>query len=70
VSNRVKEVKNVLHRVQQRSANWISYIFRRNYLLKHVIEGKVKGEIEMTGRLGRIVEALLDKFRKREDTGN
>jgi hypothetical protein len=43
---------------------------RRNYLLKHVIEGKIKGGIEMTGRQGRIVEVLLDKFRKRENTGN
>jgi hypothetical protein len=24
-------------------ANWIGHIFGRNYLLKHVIEGKIEG---------------------------
>jgi hypothetical protein len=30
--------------------NWIGHILRRNCLLKHVIEGKLEGRIEMTGR--------------------
>jgi hypothetical protein len=29
------------------------YILRRNCLLKEVIEGKIKGRIEVTGRRGR-----------------
>jgi len=29
-------------------ANWIGHILRRNCLLKQVIEGKIKGEMEMT----------------------
>jgi hypothetical protein len=33
---------------------------RRNYLLKRVIEGKIKGGIEMTGRRGRRGRKLLD----------
>jgi hypothetical protein len=30
-------------------ANWIGHIFRRNFLLKHIIEGKIGG---ITGRQG------------------
>jgi hypothetical protein len=31
-------------------ANWIGHILHRNYLLRQVIEGKIKGGIEVTGR--------------------
>jgi hypothetical protein len=34
-------------------ASWIGEILRRNYILKQVIEGKIKGGIEVTGRQGR-----------------
>jgi len=37
----------------KRKANWIGHILRRNYLLQRVVEGKVKGRIEVTGRRGR-----------------
>jgi hypothetical protein len=33
---------------------------RRNCLLKEVIEGKIKGRIEVTGRQGRRCKKLLD----------
>jgi hypothetical protein len=33
---------------------------RRNCLLKHVIEGKLEGRIEMTWRRGRRLKELLD----------
>jgi hypothetical protein len=36
--------------------------------MKHVIEGKREGRIEMTGRRGRRHKQLLDKLRKREGT--
>jgi hypothetical protein len=39
--------------IKRRKANWIGCILRRNCLLKHVIEGKLEGRIEMTGRRGR-----------------
>jgi hypothetical protein len=42
-----------------RKANWIGHILRRNCLLKHVIEGKIEGTIEVTGRRGRRREHLL-----------
>jgi hypothetical protein len=35
-----------------------------------VIEGKLEGTIEMTGRRGRRRKQLLDDPRKREDIGN
>jgi hypothetical protein len=34
-------------------ANWIGHILRRNCLLKQVIEGKIKGEIEVTRKRRR-----------------
>jgi len=38
---------------------------RRNCLLQRVIEGKIKGEIEVTGRRGRRRRKLLDDLKKR-----
>jgi hypothetical protein len=43
---------------------------RRNFLLKHVIEGNLEGRIEMTGRWGRKLSSYWMTLRKREDTGN
>jgi len=36
----------------------------RNCLLKRVIEGKIKGVIEVTGRRGRRRRKLLDDFKE------
>jgi hypothetical protein len=60
VLHRVKEERNIVHTIKRRKANWIGHILRRNCLLKHVIEGKVEGRIEMTGRRGRRRKQLLD----------
>jgi hypothetical protein len=46
----VKEQRNILHEISKQKANWIGYILRRNCLLQQVIEGKVKGGIEVTGK--------------------
>jgi len=40
-----------------------------NHLLKHVIEGKTEGRIEMTGRRGRHKQYWMT-LRKRQGTGN
>ena len=45
---RVTEQRNILHEISKRKANWICHILRRNCLLKQVIEGKIKGEMEVT----------------------
>jgi hypothetical protein len=37
-----KEERNILHTIKRRKANWIGHIWRRNFLMKHVIEGKIR----------------------------
>jgi hypothetical protein len=57
---RVSEQRNILHEIRKRKANWIGLMLRRNCLLKEVIEGKIKGQIEVTRRRGRRRKQLLD----------
>jgi len=61
---RVKEQRNILHEISKRKANWIGHILRRNCLLQRVIEGNVKGGIEVTGRRGRRRRKLLDDLKE------
>jgi len=42
----VKEERNILQTVKRRDVNWIGHIWRRNCLLKHVIEGNIEGRSE------------------------
>jgi hypothetical protein len=49
----------------KQKANWIGHTFRRNCLLQRVIEGKIKGGIEVTGRRGKRRRKLLDDLKKR-----
>jgi len=44
---------------KKRKANWICHVLRGDCLLKRVIEGKIKGRIEVTGRRGRRRKKLL-----------
>jgi len=60
---RVNEQRNILHEIRKRKANWICHILRRNCLLKQVIEGKIKGEMEVTRRRGRRRKKLLDDLK-------
>jgi len=62
---RVKEQRNILFEISKRKANWIGHILRRNCILQRVIEGKIKGGIEMTGRRGRRCRKLLDDLKER-----
>ena len=62
---RVKEQKNILHEINTRKANRIGHILRRNCLLQRVIEGKIKGGIEVTGSRGRRRRKLLDDLKER-----
>jgi len=48
VLRRVDDGRNILHRINRRKANWIGHIWRRNCLLKHVIEGKIEGRLDVT----------------------
>jgi hypothetical protein len=62
---RVKDQRNILHEISKRRANWIGHILRRNCHLQRIIEGKIKGGIEVTGRRGRRRRKLLDEFKER-----
>ena len=62
---RVNEQRNILHEIRKRKANWIGHILRRNCLLQQVIEGKIKGQIEVTRRRGRMRKKLLDDLKAR-----
>ena len=62
---RVNEQRNILQEIRKRKANWIGHILRRNCLLQQVIEGKIKGQIEVTRRGGRRCKKLLDDLKDR-----
>jgi hypothetical protein len=50
VLERVKEGRNILQTIKRRKANWIAYILHWNYLLQHVINGKIDGRVEVMER--------------------
>jgi hypothetical protein len=60
VLHRVKEERNILHTIRRRKANWVGHRLRRNCLLKHIIEGKIRG----TRRRGRRCKQLLDDLKE------
>jgi hypothetical protein len=61
----VSEQRNILHEIRKRKANWSGHILRRNCLLQRVIEGRIKGEMEVTRRRGRRCKQLLDDLKDR-----
>jgi hypothetical protein len=44
---RVKEERNILQTINMRKSNFIGSVLLRNSLLKHVVEGKIEGRIEV-----------------------
>jgi hypothetical protein len=62
---RVKEQRIIVHEINKRKANWIGHILCRNYFLQRVIEGRIKGGIEVTEGRGRRRRNLLDDFKER-----
>jgi len=64
VLNRVNENRNILQTIKPRKSNRIGHILRRNCLLKHVIEVRRKGRIEVTGRRERRRKKLLDDLKE------
>ena len=61
----VNEQRNILHAIRKRKADWVGHMLRRNCLVKQVIEGKIKGEMEVTRRQGRRRKKLLDDLKDR-----
>jgi hypothetical protein len=70
VLQRVKKERNVLQKIKRRRANWIGHILGRNCSIKHIIEGKVEGRIEVRRRRGRTCKQLLGDHKEMDDTGN
>ena len=62
---RANQQRNILHEIRKRKTNLIGHILRRNCLLKQVIEGKIKGEMEVTRRRGRRRKKPLDDLKDR-----
>jgi hypothetical protein len=52
--------KGTAHAIRRRKANWVGHILRRNRVLKHVIEGKIK----VQGSGGRSRKQLLDGLKE------
>jgi hypothetical protein len=50
---RTTEQRNILQGISKRKANWIGHILHIKCLQQQVIEGKIKGGIEVTGRRGK-----------------
>jgi len=46
-------------------ATWIGHVLRRNCLLQRLIEGKIQGGIEVTGRQERRRRKLLDELKEK-----
>jgi hypothetical protein len=57
-------VISYIRTVRKRKGDWIGHILHRYWLLKHVIEGKVEGMIEVTGRRGRRYKQLLNDVKE------
>jgi hypothetical protein len=64
---RVKEKRDIPHEISKRKANWFGHIKRRDCLLRQVIEGKIKGGLEVKGRRGRKGRKLLDDLMERRE---
>jgi hypothetical protein len=62
---RVKNQRNIQHEIIKRKANWFGHVLRRICLLQKVTEGKIKGGIEVTGRLGIRRKKLVDDLKER-----
>jgi len=65
VLQRVKEERNILQKIKSGMATWIVHVLLRNCLLTGVIEGKVEGRIEVTGRSTRKLKQLLGDLREK-----
>jgi hypothetical protein len=55
----------IRQQIRKRKANLIGHILCRKCLLQRVIEGKIKGWIEVTGRRGRKRRKLPDDLKER-----
>ena len=65
----VREERNILHTEKRRNCNWIGHTLHNNFLLKHVIAGKIEGRIEVRGIRGIRRKQLLDDRKEKKGHG-
>ena len=65
VIQRAKEGTAILQTIKERKSSWIGHILRRNSLLKHGIEGKIKGKVEAMEKQGRRRKQILYEFKQK-----
>jgi len=70
VLQRVKEEKNIQHAIKCRKANCVGHILCKNCLIKPVIEGKIKGMIDMMENKEEDISSYWTNLRQWKDTGN
>jgi uncharacterized membrane protein YccC len=58
-------LESIIREIRQRKANWIDHTLRRNCFLEQVIEGKIKGDMEVTRRRGKRRKKLLADLKDR-----
>jgi hypothetical protein len=66
ILRRVQKETNILHTIKKRKAKLIDDILRTNCILKHFIEGKIEGRIEVTERRVRRRKQLLDDWEEKK----
>jgi hypothetical protein len=49
--------RNELQKIKRRKTSCVGHILRRNYLLKHVIEGKYRGKARSYGKTRKKTQA-------------
>jgi hypothetical protein len=59
-----RSVGPIVWYMKGKKANWIDHILPRNCYLKQVIDGKMEGSIDVTGRRGKRCKQLLNVIRK------
>jgi hypothetical protein len=64
ILRRAKTETKFLHKTRRWKPNWISYIWHRNYPIKHAVLGKTEG----TRRGGRKRKQLLEDLKGKEGT--
>ena len=68
VWHRVKQERNIIHRIKISKTNWIGRIFCSSCLLKRGVEGKVDRRTD--GKTRKKTKQLLEIHKEMEDTGN
>jgi hypothetical protein len=64
----IKEERDILRTTKRRRPNWTTgHNLRRDYRLKHIIEGKIKRRREVMGRRGRRRKQLLDDLKETKE---